>query len=800
MKVSGDGDICISFNVNYKIHDISYSYKISTTANVLQGELTRQGRKVTDFEKKSDALSRKRYYESELKSTMLRLRGSFADVILGAKKELQTSIDKSFAIQSAEMEKGFTKRLLELEKTYTKKAIEAELSFAHQLKVKDTWLEKKTKEIEQKSRDSTNMEVARMHSQLNQSVEESTLLHAKLRESEQAMMMIQGQMSQEREGYRQAMANITKGRDDAIAKLSSTLETLQNTCAKTQEAEAKMIEAQQRLQHIKQQVNLENERANILQGKLDNEVKNKNTFIKVQKEMENHLSLERERADLLQQELNSEARSKQEVASSFQQATQENAQLKNELESTLETSLQMRDNLDHTSQQLHISNDACSKLKTNLSSIQDKFQETVVALHTTKQEYSQLTSEFEENNDRLTKTTELNALLEDKVKQLGEKVEDQELDIEAARLSEADVESCLVDTLQKNSELQEQVEQLTEDCHQKEEEYAVLEEVQNERDELKTKLEEQQAHCRELETEKDALEDYNAKVEKEHEQDRDKITSALLEFDVELTNAETKLNNVLELNTKLEAEKENIDKEVAMLKEKVKELTDANAKAQSDEDEDKRMKDEVVVYEEAITMLKKQVVILQAIADDKCSRDRDEVREEIRKEFKDQINDQRFEHESMIMNKNADIAALREKVERSKKLTIKARKDLLKLRDEKSFLEGSLERSIRYIHDLKETQEIHASQQGVELVVKSPTTRLSTQDFAFTMNDVDEFCAPIIDKALALKSSSFKDIGSDLDHLLSNIENQLGVGCVVPPTSQQQLSNVNGDITTVRSW
>jgi len=730
---------------------------------------------------------------------MLRLRGSFADVILGAKKELQTSIDKSFAIQSAEMEKGFTKRLLELEKTYTKKAIEAELSFANQLKVKDTWLEKKTKEIEQKC-SSTNMEVARMHSQLNQSVEESTLLHAKLRESEQAMMMIQGQMSQEREGYRQAMANITKGRDDAVTKLSSTLETLQNTCAKTQDAEAKMIEAQQR-------VNLENERANILQGKLDNEVKNKNTFIKVQKEMENHLSLERERADLLQQELNSEARSKQEVASSFQQATQENAQLKNELESTLETSLQMRDNLDHTSQQLHISNDACSKLKTNLGSIQDKFQETVAALHTTKQEYSQLTSEFEENNDRLTKTTELNALLEDKVKQLGEKVEDQELDIEAARLSEADVESCLVDTLQKNSELQEQVEQLTEDCHQKEEEYAVLEEVQNERDELKTKLEEQQAHCRELETEKDALEDYKAKVGEEHEQDRDKIASALLEFDVELTNAETKLNNVLELNTKLEAEKENIDKEVAMLREKVKELTDANAKAQSDENENKRMKDEITVYEEAITMLKKQVVILQAIADEECSRDRDEVREEIRKEFKDQINDQRFEHESMIMNNNADIAALREKVERSKKLTVKARKDLLKLRDEKSFLEGSLERSIQYIHDLKETQEIHASQQGVELVVKSPTTRLSTQDFAFTMNDVDEFCAPIIDKAMDLKSSSFKDIGSDLDHLLSSIEKLLGVGqcATVPPTSQQQqLSKVNqttGDMmTTMRSW
>jgi len=796
LKVSGDGYICISFNVNYKIHDISYSYKLSTTANVLQGELTRQGRKVTEFEKKNDALSRKRYYESELKSTMLRLRGSFADVILGAKKELQTSIDKSFAIQSAEMEKGFTKRLLELEKTYTKKAIEAELSFAHQLKVKDTWLEKKTKEIEQKCRDSTNMEVARMHSQLNQSVEESTLLHAKLRESEQAMMMIQGQMSQEREGYRQALANVTKGRDDAVTKLSSTLETLQNTCAKAQEAEAKLIEAQQ-------QVNIENERANILQGKLDNEVKNKNTLINVQKEMEKHLSLERERADLLQQELNSEARSKQEVASSLQQANQENTQLKNELESTLETSLQMRDNLDHTSQQLHISNDACSKLKTNLGSIQDKFQETVAALHTTKQEYSQLTSEFEENNDRLTKTTELNALLEAKVQQLGEKVEDQELDIEAARLSEADVESCLADTLQMNSKLQQQVEQLTEECNQKEEEYAVLEEVQNERDELKTKLEEQQAHCRELETEKDALEDYKAKVEEEHEQDRDKIASALLEFDVELTNAETKLNNVLELNTKLEAEKENIDKEMIVLKEKVKELTDANAKAQSDEDEDKRMKDEITVYEEAITMLKKQVVILQAIADEecnKCSRDRDEVREEIRKEFKDQINDQRFEHESMIMNKNADIASLREKVERSKKLTVKARKDLLKLRDEKSFLEGSLERSIQYIHDLKETQEIHASQQGVELVVKSPTTRLSTQDFAFTMNDVDEFCAPLIDKALALKSSSFKDIGSDLDHLLSRIENQLGVGCVVPPTSQQQLSNVNGDITTVRSW
>ena len=46
----------------------------------MQETMIRQGRRISDIEKKSEALARKARYESNLKYTLLRLRGSFADV------------------------------------------------------------------------------------------------------------------------------------------------------------------------------------------------------------------------------------------------------------------------------------------------------------------------------------------------------------------------------------------------------------------------------------------------------------------------------------------------------------------------------------------------------------------------------------------------------------------------------------------------------------------------------------------------------------------------------------------------
>ena len=106
-----------------------------------------QGRQITSLEMKSDALSRKKQYDAELKATMLRMRGTFADVLLGTKKELQNSIDESFAAQADDMDMSFAKRLAEmekkLEKKFTKKAIDAEHSFAAQSKERENKLKEK---------------------------------------------------------------------------------------------------------------------------------------------------------------------------------------------------------------------------------------------------------------------------------------------------------------------------------------------------------------------------------------------------------------------------------------------------------------------------------------------------------------------------------------------------------------------------------------------------------------------------------------------------------------------------------
>lgn len=848
---------------------------------------------MSEWEKKSDALARKSQYEASLKTTMLRIRGSFADVILGVKKEIQGSIDKSFEMKTSEMElsleKQFAKRMAEKDKVFAKMSVEMEqkissaekessrlsreLRQSEQTKtVAQAQLADSTKaiaELEKQAanqREYANAEIARLRNELNRST-------TQMSESEQKANMVQAQLSQERESYRQKISIAESGRDDAIHKLSSTLETLQTTCANAQvielqlaETEEKLKKAEDKLQYVEherrqeqdnatQQWNIEHERTILLQKKLDSETKNKHALINVQKEMEQHLSLERERADLLQQELQSVNASKEEMVQSLQEAErQRRDELKRASHENKELRDHMKNELDNASQehahlreQIERASEMNSSLKANLNDLQAKFEEQ-------ESEYSQLSQEFVTCKNRLDKTSEMNSLLEAKVERLEEKVQDQVLDLEAARMSEAEVENSLSESLQRSDELEAKLrlakaemqqrvealetrlrrtinemqsltEQITDECTQKAEKVAQLEdakrelenlgtiksEVESERDDLRRKLgnleKDHEALCNlniGLEATADELKEKLSKVEGDYGEDRERISKALQGFDEEITNAEVKLKGVMD-----ELEKEKM---------KVKELTDAQASTANqnivNEDLHKKELDEerkkhevekntlteeiskvkaeaykksakheadVGVYAEAIKMLQKQVDILGEMVDsaecEKCANVesddkrfevlRDLVKEEAKQELLAKIDEQKREHDISIKSKEADIADLREKCEKRGESMAKLEDLCIKARKE-------LIRVRRHV-EMRSQDEIHDAANAIE-VVSTPRSS-SKKTTRFQDGDYYETCTnDITANGKRGLPTSCRDIGSELDALLVCIEAQLGIG------------------------
>lgn len=822
---------------------------------------------MSDWEKKSDALSRKNLYEASLKSTMLRLRGSFADVILGSKKEIQSSIDKSFAMKTAELE-------INLEKSYVKKISEKKEVFARMSNEMDKKIHsankesnrlrgelnqstqrlhvaeaelaasnKKLVEVQRQAetqRDFSSKDISRLHGELNQAEHDKVMLQAKITEFEQSINMIQAQMAQERESYCQAIANAEQGRDDTVQKLSSTLETLQMTCASASELETKLTEVEDKLHRVgeklrfvehdrhreqeaaNQRWGIESERAGILQKKLDSEVKNKNALITVQKEMEKHLSLERERGDLLQQELHSETQSKEEMVHSLQEADR-----------------QRRGELDQLREQLNRTSEANTSLKSNLERLQDKFEQQVEALHSTKEQYSRLTDEFQDCKDRLEKTSEMNSLLEVKVERMDAKVQDQVMDLEAARMSEAEVENSLAESLQHSDELetslrrtrtemqqrvevlesrlresiaemQSLTEQISGECTQKAEKVAQLEdarrqldvsshtksEVESERDGLTVKLgalEKEHSELQKLnsvlEAESDGLKDKLTKIEGEYGEDRSKIAKALAGFDDEITNAESKLNGVMD---ELEKEKARVAELLAAQEEAAgqkkiddelneqeieieQKMRESERKTSTEEltkvkvESEKKMckyEADIGVYAEAIKMLQKQVDILGEMTDNdecnKCGNNSHQLElmdlkmEEARHELRKKMNDQKLDYEYSIQAKDADIATLQDKCDKREasmaemeSLCVKARQELLRVRRQ------------MYIQS---HEGIDHSGEGAIEVTPCPGKTIRLQDM------MKHFDSPNVNNE---GGCHVDDVAADLDGLLSSIEAHL---------------------------
>lgn len=327
-----------------------------------------------------------------------------------------------------------------------------------------------------------------------------------------------------------------------------------------------------------------------------------------------------------------------------------------------------------------------------------------------------------------------------------------------------------------------------------------------------------------LEAETSALKEKLRKIEGEYGEDREKIATALAGFDEEMTNAEAKLRSVLD---ELEQEKKKVknltEAQSGLPNMELPETSDRKAfetelqkvKEECETRVDKYKKD-IGVYEEAIKMLQKQVDILEDLSSaPECAKclemgkmkaseetrveqlvakakqeAKEEVRDEVREEFIYQINTQQLEHDRVVKEKDANISALQEKynfrkdnMDQLEQLCSRARQDLSHLMDQKDYLEKSLERSIHYIKDLKQSQQAIASgaTDAIELVMASSPG----EGF---LNELDDICGPIFESTPTITIpkdiKSLKDVGAELDALLASVEVQIGMGLCGSPKNQ----------------
>lgn len=795
------------------------SNKAIFEACVVQENMHRNGEKMAEMQKKTYALDRKQQYDAALKSSLLRIRGSFAEVLLSTQKNIQDSIDNSFAVKMADSDKAHAREIAHFQKNHARQAAEMEQTCA-----------KIQKEVERKAesaKQAASLEMQRSMSELRQAEQTISLLNSQLAEQQSSL---QRKMAEERDRFTHAIATAERSREETVAKLSSTLETLQSTCNTAQTLENDLRAVESRLNDVEtkrhqenetaiQQWNIENERAQLLQTKLDAEIKNKKALISVQKEMEDHLVLERERADLLQQELESQTSSHQEVVASLQQADKHR---RDEVDRIHEDNVELR-------KMLKESKKAESLSTSELKNMQIQYEEQLASLQ-------ECEASLEVGKDRLEKTTEMNNLLVSKLERTQNLVDDQQLDLEAARMSEADVEAALAESLQRVEELELNMSQmreetadiaskLTDECKQRLLKISALNEAE---EKIEALAKANNATKQECESIKKEAEQLKKKLEKsqanqrEYEDDREKIENALAGFDEEMTNTEMKLRSVLD---ELEKEKiknralvegqtkvqSDVVEERDSLKVKMREASekfDQLSKQYDDSQEElSRLKaakvkheHDVGVYEEAIKLLQKQVAILEGLADSNTiagdsqivSDDVEERLTKEREELESRIHEQqvsrsmqicfcnqvslyipaKLEHDGLIRKKNADIASLKEKIYRRDEsmarledLCDRARNDLERLRQKNEYLETNLGRTIGYIKDLKARRHF-PSDDSIEIVA----TPRSDRRYKRGTFDIDDACAPILDATPDLPNTT------DLDRLLSDIAEQLDCG------------------------
>lgn len=606
---------------------------------IVQEQSIHQGRRMTASEKSEEAEMRKLKYENALNITLNRQKGLFANAISSAQKEIQSTLDRKVA----EMEMRFVRQHADMERSYGKQSSEREDYFS-------------------RSKDDFHREIRRLKNECDQ--------------ADSTVQRLQNDMAIQRQALTQSLHDAEKGREAAVTELKSTLETLKSTCSSAQETEKQLRIAERDLSELQTQHRLEsdraseawsmeNERANLLQQTLDAEVETIRILRSAQEEMKQVIGIEQERSDLLQRKLDEESLSKQEISQALQQANDENSELREQAE--------------------------------QVSKLQNALSETIKSLRMSKEELCELSEEFDTCQESLERASEMNSMLVSKVSTLESQVEDQLLDLEAARMSEADVEKTVDDLTAKLTDTEaslkkslQQIEEFNEKKHS--DQMEALKQATT----LNEKLKEVNAS---LGKERDGLKSSLKKLREEYNNERSQIASALEGFDEEMASAEAKLRSA---QKELEEEKEKVARLELPLEEATKALEDEVTTLKADAESTRvKFEKEASVYNEAIKMLQKQVDILQGLVDagcDKCSSRNDGV---ATSNIKAEVYDSKLvaELEEILKQRDNQIIDLKEKcfkreesIVALEKLCAKARNDLLNLRSQKRDLEAAVKR------------------------------------------------------------------------------------------------------------
>jgi len=766
----------------------SLSNKAIFEACVKQDTLKMTGRRMNDLEKKADAEVRKAEYESVLKSTILRLRGSYADVLLAAKEEIKSSLEK----QAKEIESNQDKQISDLVRSYERRAADAqrkalEVERSYEKRVENA--ERKAIELEISYEEAIAELQTSCSIKIEENKEESNTeikrLHNELSKARLVVARVQHEMVEEKQGLELSIRVAEKARDDATQKLSSTIETLQATCHSAQSAGEKLRKTEDKLEELmattkemEEQSSLQQQRVELLQKKLDAEIKGKrklemtlgnetknryglqqkvdklgaelqstcqkleaevmarNQLLKSKKEFEEHLSLERERGDLLQKELDKESR----------KIGQLQRELEHEVRQKQEVTRSSHDVDRNRRSEIDRANKENCQLRNRIGELSESLSTCKADLEASKAENSRILAKMKDLShtlddceNELKKAAQYSSSLSAKVARLESQVEDQDMELQAARLSEADVEASLNESLRKIQNLESEAKLLTEKLQEESkikldkieelneaskriedlerdgkshaEEMKEQEKIHRSQSEAIAKLQKSNSG---LEAERDALISQLEEIQQEYDEDRDKIANALVGFDEEMTNAETKLKSVLEELeiTRKKVEELNGDKEEAL-----KEI--ANGRKNLEE-----CKVEFKKAEEGILALKNEFQKSQAEYDKDI-----EVYQETIRELQDQIGEdgrilpcpkcaQLEETRSHMKEVEEEVMSLKELLQTECVLREQNTKNL----HETDKLKKELEKKVQELEVAKEKLQSECTEKGKKIEILNEAT------------------------------------------------------------------------------
>lgn len=732
------------------------SNKAIFEACVVQEQCHHQGKRMSTVEKNEEANLRKMKYENVLDVAINRQKGLFSSAVMAAQKEIQNSMDRKVEEHRQHLSQQLSRQLADMERSFANRSSEQELSYTRQ-------------------KENFKREINRLQNECNQ--------------ADSAIQKLKNDMSIQRQTLTQSLHAAEEGREAAVTELTATIGTLKSTCASAQKTETKFHQVEKDLAELQHTLNAEMETNQILRS--------------AEEEMKQVISFEHERCDMLQRKNQEMEYSLQDTCKNLEQANQENSELREQvkevsklqdaLSATIKSLRESKQEFEKLSEEF----DGCqenlqqkaelnsilvgkvSALESQIEEMECSLQDTYKNIEQANQENSELREDLQAEKMSKAQEKMSKAQLEASLEECMKRIEDLTLELQAAEKSEADVEASLQECMKKiedqNIDLQAarmseaDVEASLEECMNKIDELTSLQKNLQDMQELNEKEHSQQMEALKqataenekvqhlnsiLEKERDELMESMKKLEKECNEERDKIASALEGFDEEMASAAIKLRST---QKELEEEKAKVKAHELSLEEATKEMED-KLRLMKEENESAYVKfeKEASVYNEAIKMLQKQVDLLQGLVDtgcEKCTRNKLASDEAYESSVVKELEEKLKKRDDEIMHLKDKCVKREESMVTLEKLCAKARNDLITVRNENKSLEVEIQRYTNF-HDVANCDD-------------------------GTSKAVDELLGPIIDAAPSMNDiDNMIDIGEkELKNIMTYVANEIGASC-----------------------